>query len=149
MNDALIFFGSFAVLWLAVVGAVWIKRRPYGLDAFRCGTADACADHVFEDGASFQRGGVWVKNRAASFPFAVLRFDSHYLQIDISAPGFPSRLCLDRSDVEGIKVRRGLLGFGVYFMSAHHRSDAVTFWCLRREPVTSDARRLGWMDDRS
>lgn len=94
-------------------------------------------------------GGIWYGLKRASYPFARLTADSERLVIEVRAPGVPKFIGVERDGVCRLKVKRGVLGTGIWFVTEDHNMDGLTFWTRRMPEVVHGLERLGWMDERT
>lgn len=137
--------GAFLLLLVLAVAlplAAYLVRRRRDWSAFVTSESRPVAA---DDDTWATKGGVWVGQKAMSWPLARIEVSPRSVLIDTGGLITPRFLLLDREEADRVRVRRGVLGVGIHFERADRRADGVTFWVLARHEAEMALRDRGWL----
>ena len=95
---------------------------------------------VFSREAATLRGGVRIRGRNATWPFATCVADHEWAKVS----SIVGTVWVARAETSSVRIVRGLMGTGVLFRSDSGVYDGLVFWTFAPKQVRTSLGRLGW-----
>ena len=137
----------FAILYMSIgvtvvlIVNVRMRRRPVnGFTHDRC----LCLSSIDANHSVRFRGGMWYQNWSATWPHALMQFDKEWIVLTGRIKLRSETFCIQKSQIQDLTVRRGLLGVGIRVRTEGDSTSGVVFWVFSKRDAVAALRGLGW-----